>query len=514
MSYPVNRQALAQGHIEEGLRHLQEKALPSAVVSFETAAALAPNSAETFYQLSRAHVLMRHMDAAERAARAALDAQPGHPGAAHVLGAILAEAERLPEALVWLRVANAGAPHHAQILRDLAVVELFLGETDDAREHFMGALEKDVHSHEVLFNLVRITDMAVKSDRTELLMSALTALAAQSQTLSSPQRIQVFYALAKASEDRGDVDGSVEWLKKGSVEHRATLDYDGPAHIARLARTAEVFNKDLITGLAGRGLATDRPIFIVGMPRSGTTLVEQIISAHPQVYGAGENAALMTLVQGSTGPGGTAFPEWGAQVSDRDCASIGEAYLKALPTGPSGQPRTTDKRLENFEYLGLIHLCLPNAPIIHVKRDPRDVAFAAYALLFSEHQNWSYTFEELAAFWRAQERLMAHWKAVLPPGRILEVSYEALVRDFDGQARRMIAHCGLDWDEACRDFHKSKRPVRSASAVQVRQPIYDRSIGRSKRFEKHMRPLYEAMGLCKGRSGSRGKAQNHADEVG
>jgi hypothetical protein len=254
------------------------------------------------------------------------------------------------------------------------------------------------------------------------------------------------------------------------------------------------------------------------MPRSGTTLVEQIISAHPDVYGAGEFPALLNLLAASTGPGGIAFPEWGGAMMPQDCVNLGEAYLQALPSGPSSQVRTTDKRLENAEFLGMAHLILPNAPIVYVRRDPRDMAFSCYALLFSEGQEWSYDFAELAAYWRAHEALMAHWRAVLPPGRILEVSYEALVADFEAETRRIIAHCGLTWDAACLEYHRSRRGVRSASAAQVRQPIYDTSIGRWRPFAQHLRPLFDAMGLppeeaAPAGSSVRGKTKGHPDKV-
>jgi hypothetical protein len=201
----------------------------------------------------------------------------------------------------------------------------------------------------------------------------------------------------------------------------------------------------------------------------------------------------MGLVVNAQGPGGTRFPEWGGTMAAVDCAALAETYLSRLPS-VEGRSRTTDKRLENFEYVGLIHLLTPSAPIIRLKRDPRDVAMSCYALLFTDHQRWSYSFDDIARFWRAYERLMDHWEQVLP-GRMLTVSYEALVGDLEGQARRIIDHCGLPWDDACLQFHKSRRAVRSASAAQVRQPIYDTSIGRWRRFAVQMAPLFEAMGL-------------------
>jgi len=513
MTYPVNRQALAQSHIEEGLRHFEARNLDQARLCFETAAALCPTLADAYYHLARVHVLTNDQASAERASLAGLQAEPRHAGCAHVLGLIMSEGERLSEGLVWLKVAAEGAPEHAQVLRDLGVVELFLGDIEAARRHLMAAVKLDAHAHEVLFNLVRITDMSADTEDVHILMRGMLRLSQTIDTLPTTFAIQVYYGLAKAYEDRGEADEAFAWLQRGAAAQRAATDYDCAGHLARLKRTAEVFDTALVERLAGEGLTTDRPIFVVGLPRSGTTLVEQIISSHPDVYGAGETPALLNLLVASTGVGGALFPEWGAHMVGVDCKTIGQAYLNALPAGPAGQGRTTDKRLENTEFLGLIHLILPNAPIIHVRRDPRDMAFSCFALLFSEGQQWTYDMAELAAHYRSHEALMAHWKAVLPPGRILEVSYEALVADVETEARRIIAHCGLAWDDGCLAFHRSRRPVRSASAAQVRQPIYDTSIGRWRKFGKHLAPLFDDMGLPSQASAGHRKPKRHPDKI-
>ncbi|HXQ09858.1 MAG TPA: sulfotransferase [Caulobacteraceae bacterium] len=264
-----------------------------------------------------------------------------------------------------------------------------------------------------------------------------------------------------------------------------------------LAAVEQVFNAGLFERLGGRGLgaASNRPIIIVGMPRSGTTLVEQIISAHPDVHGAGELDILQHMIGEATGIGGSRFPEWAAGMNEADLKLIGEACLAALPAGLPGQSRTTLKRLENFEYLGLLHLCLPNATLIHCRRDARDSSFSAFTTLFLEKQDYSYTFEELARYWRAYDRLMGRWSRVLPIGRVLEVSYEGLVADLEGWTRRLLAHCRLEWDDACLRYYESKRVVRSASFAQVRQPIFTTSIGRWKPFARQLAPLFAAMGL-------------------
>jgi hypothetical protein len=177
-----------------------------------------------------------------------------------------------------------------------------------------------------------------------------------------------------------------------------------------------------------------------------------------------------------------------------DCRSIGQAYLNGLPPAGPGESRLTDKWLPNFERLGLIHLCLPNARIIHCRRDPRDVCLSCFSIRFSSGQEYAYDLAELGRYWRAYDRLMDHWRAVLPPGRMLEVPYEAVVGDMEAWARRLITHCGLPWDEVCLNFHESGRVVKTASAAQVRRPIYGDSVGRWRRFQSHLGPLLEALG--------------------
>jgi hypothetical protein len=177
-----------------------------------------------------------------------------------------------------------------------------------------------------------------------------------------------------------------------------------------------------------------------------------------------------------------------------DCRLVGQAYLQSLPRAAPGERRITDKWLRNVEHLGLIHLCLPNARIIHCRRDPRDVGLSCFALRFSHGLEFAYDLAELGRYWRAYDQLMAHWRAVLPPGRVLEAPYEAVVEDTDGWARRLIAHCGLEWDEACLRFYESEREVRTASLAQVRRPIYASSVGRWRAFERHLGPLLEALG--------------------
>jgi hypothetical protein len=225
------------------------------------------------------------------------------------------------------------------------------------------------------------------------------------------------------------------------------------------------------------------------MPRSGTTLIEQILASHPKVFGAGELREMANLAGRIGGAEGAAFPEAVPGLSREELRRIGAQYVQAVTRLAPGAERITDKMPGNFSLAGLINLALPNARIIHACRDARDTAFSCFSLLFSGTLEFTYDLAELGRYYRAYLKLMAHWREVLPEGIMLEVQYEDVVGDLESQARRIIAHCGLEWDDACLSFYTTERSVRTASATQVRQPIYQSSIGRWRLHEEALGPL-------------------------
>ena len=489
----VNRQQLARDQLSQGLHVLQAGEPALARPMLEAAVSLAPDWIDTHYNLAVAHARLGDFDAAERACRAALELEPGSAAASHLMGAVVTQAGRHEEALSWLTRSVAMAPNLATSRRDLGVVHLFLGNLDLAREYLLAALELDPTCPQVLPILVELTagdEAPAQRTRIRNIMRRMTEAAEQ---LNPAQQIDLLYGLGRFYEQRGEAANAFAAYSRGARLRRAQIDFDSDESDARLASIAATFSPALFERLAGSGLTTDRPIFIVGMPRSGTTLVEQIISSHPQVQAAGESMAMMDILIHSRGPNGEIYPDWVPFMNAQDCRATAEAYLGGLPHLEAGKTRITDKRLENTEHLGLIHLALPNAPIIHCLRDPRDCLFSCFTTQFLGGQPWSYDLAEIARYWRAQQALVSHWRQVLPPGRFLTVSYEGLVGDLEGWSRRIIAHCGLEWDPACLQFHQSRRSVTSASAAQVRKPIYDSSIGRWKPFERQLEPLFRAL---------------------
>jgi hypothetical protein len=227
------------------------------------------------------------------------------------------------------------------------------------------------------------------------------------------------------------------------------------------------------------------------MPRSGTTLVEQILASHPQVFGAGElklfeNSICELRAVTADAP---LYPEIASHMVGDDFRTLGERYLAGIRSLAPSASHITDKMPTNFMFAGLIHLALPNASIIHVVRDPMDTCFSCFSILFTEGNWQTYDLAELGRYYRDYRALMAHWHRVLPPGRILDVNYEDLVADVEGVAHRILAHCSLPWDKACLEFHRTERVVRTASATQVRTPLYASSVGRSVAYQGLLAPL-------------------------
>jgi hypothetical protein len=315
----------------------------------------------------------------------------------------------------------------------------------------------------------------------------------QAPDLTTDDRTELRFALAKACGDAGDAVGSFRHLLEGNRLKRLTITYDETALFALFDRIRAVFTADRMAAPPTVALGdTARPIFVVGMPRSGTTLVEQILASHPAVFGAGELTDLPTLAA-ELGRHGPPFPDVVTVLPADRLARLGEAYCQRLRACAPAARHVVDKLPANFQLIGLIRLALPGARVIHIERDPIDTCLSCFARLFTGPQLYAYDLTELGHYFRAYQSLMAHWRRVLPAGILLEVRYEDLVDDIEGNARRILAHCGLPWDPGCLAFHRSERTVRTASAAQVRQPLYRHAVGRWHVYGDLARPLLDAL---------------------
>jgi hypothetical protein len=325
-------------------------------------------------------------------------------------------------------------------------------------------------------------------------LRAMQELAQDIGSLDEGEQIDLNFALSKALADVGDKDQSFQRLLTANALKRRRTFYDEAADIGFLERMQTAFTGQMMRNNEGAGEPSPAPAFILGMPRSGTTLAEQILASHPKVFGAGEipDFARALAAIGPVSP--LRAPEAALQMSREQWRRLGAAYLGNIRARAPAAERIVNKMPDNFRFVGLIHLALPNARIIHVRRDPIDTCLSCFSKQFAGNLPYSYDLAELGRYYRAYEALMAHWRRVLPQGAMLEVRYEEIVADLEGQARRILAYCGLAWDANCLDFHRTERPVHTASVAQVRQPIYKSSVQRWRPYERFLGPLLAELG--------------------
>jgi tetratricopeptide (TPR) repeat protein len=458
---------------------------PEAVGHFERAIAINPVYADAENNLGAAlRALHRYEEAVEHYRRA-LAAKPNSAVAHSNLGAALQLLVRHDEALAQFDRALAMAPELAEAHHGRGTVLRTLGRLEEAGQALERAVALAPRRAEFYRSLAE-SKRFVEGDRHRALIEAL---ACDMASLSQEEQVHLHFALGKVYADVGEHQRSFDHLLKGNALKRTQIVYDEGAALERLDRTRELFSAEIMRERAGQGDPSPVPVFILGMPRSGTTLVEQMLASHPQVHGAGELSDFAAVVAALGGPDGVPDDIRGAELR-----RIGARYVARVGALARSARHITDKMPANFRFAGLIHLALPNARIIHLSRDPVDTCLSCFSILFGGDQPYTYDLGELGRYYRAYQTLMAHWRDVLPPGVMLEVQYEELVGDFEPQARHILAHCDLDWDDACLDFPNTRRPVHTASAVQVRQPVYQTSVGRWRPPEDVLRPLLDALG--------------------
>ncbi len=432
----------------------------------------------------------RHAEAIELY-RAALARNPDHVDAIAGMANAMKNLGQHAEAVAPARRVVALQPQSASAARLLASILAEMGSLDEALALFRRAVELAPERPEFCYYVVQMAKVQPGDEVLQALEAALPRVA----SLTARQQCFLYFALAKAYDDVGERDRGFDYLLQGNKIKRSQTEYEEAGTLREIARIPRVFTPELMAARKDLGDLSPVPVFLVGMPRSGTTLVEQTLASHAAVFGAGERPELSQAVRRLSAErfGAAAFPEVVRSMTGEAFRRMGAEYVAALRSLAPNAARIVDKTLGNFLFIGLIRLILPNARIIHVQRDPVDTCLSCFSKLFWDQQPFSYDLAELGRYYRSYQRLMAHWRAVLPVGAMLEVEYEALVKDFDLQARRIVAHCGLQWDSACLEFYKTSRPVQTASMVQVRQPIYRTSVGRWRPNSALLRPLLEEL---------------------
>ena len=514
----------ANAHTNMGLTLAAQGRIEHAIVFLKRAVVLNPRNAVTHNNLGVALASQgRTADAITQYQRS-LALNPNYAGAHNNLGVALAAQGRTAEAITHYQRALAIRPDHASTHSNLGIALADQGLIADAIAHLERALLLDPNHADAHNNLGRVLRnegrfdeaiahydraIAIRPDygeaylnralvksfhRGDPYLTVLEELTTKGK-LPASKAVYIHFALAKALEDTKDYSRALEHLHKGNALKRSQIHYDEAAALAQFEQIAKVFDGRLLDHFRSAGDPSPVPVFVLGMPRSGSTLIEQILSSHPQIHGAGELTAFETAARNvfSTGDRMAAYPDCVSLVDNATLRRIGQFYLERLPALVDGKIRLIDKFPGNFFHIGLIRLVLPNAKIIHTMRHPADTCVSCYSKLFTSGNYYTYDLAELGRFFRGYSKLMSHWRSVLPLGSMLEVSYEDVVSDLEGQARRLIDYCGLPWDDRCLNFHKTARTVRTASAVQVRQPLFRSSLERWRKYQSGIAPLLDEL---------------------
>ena len=482
---------------------------------------LNPQMADAYLNLAGVAVARQRYQDAHRWLMALAAFAPDHVGGLAALALVMKELGELPQALAAAQRAVALAPENAQAhdalghvlqadnqydaalaafrnaaelpgtarekaLVDQGVLHAAFGHKDRALAAFDAALADFPASATAWFNSADVRSFRGDDLAIGRMVALLEQRSVSGVSLSNHDRMLLNFAAGKAFLAAGDSARAFRYLDEGNRMKRALITYDADAVESWMGGLARDFNKDLLSAKAGKGAASAVPVFIVGMPRSGTTLLEQILASHPDVHGAGELPHIQRIAD-AAGP-------IAALDADR-LAAMGRDYLIHPERLAAGRRHVIDKMPSNFLHVGLIRLILPDARIIHCRRDPVDTCLSCYTKLFTTEQSFTYELNELGRFHRGYQDLMAHWRAVLPPSHFLEVDYEAVVADMPAQVSRMLDFLGLPWDDACLNFYRTQRPILTASVNQVREPLYNTSVGRWPAHAGQLGPLLDALGV-------------------
>ena len=414
----------------------------------------------------------------------AIETNPGFSQAYYYLGRLLTELNELEEAAVNFKKVIQIDPGHKYANKRLANVLGDLGELEEAVSSYRKAIEIDPEFAEVYRSLSNIK-IYIEFDDDIRAMESLYA----SERIVAEQKMHLAFGLGKAYEDLDEYDKSMNFILQATRLKRTSFDYSISEEEELFSNIKKTFSSEFFSDREGAGNRDRTPIFILGMPRSGTSLTEQILASHPDVFGAGELKDISNMTRKIINADSSRKFPIGIADLDRDgLVDFGKGYVDRVRKHSEDSKYITDKMPDNFLYIGLIQVILPNAKIIHCNRDPMDNCLSLFKNFFSGSIDYSYNLTELGQYCNLYLNLMQHWRDTLP-GFIYDLAYERLVADQENQIRQLLDYCDLPWDDACLDFHKTRRKVKTSSNAQVRRPIYKDSVKLWKRYENQLEPL-------------------------
>jgi tetratricopeptide (TPR) repeat protein len=423
------------------------------------------------------------------------DRDPRHPGYANLRAAILSRLGEYDTAIGIYETMLAEFPNQPKGWMSYGHALKTVGRQADCVAAYRKALQLTPGLGEAWWSLANLK--TVKFDDAD---RAAMAAGLEQSGLSDDDRLHLHYALGKALEDAKLYAESFDHYAEGAAIRRTQVDYDPEENHADVARSRAVFTPALLAATAGQGCPAPDPIFVVGLPRSGSTLIEQILASHSQVEGTMELPDLIVMARRLGGKANrredSTYPEMLADLSPDALRELGEEYLdRTRVQRKTDRPFFIDKMPNNFAHTGLIHLILPNAKIIDARRHPLGCCFSGFKQHFARGQAFSYDLTDIGRYYADYVALMDHFDTMLP-GRVHRVIYEQMIEDPEGQIRALLDHCGLPFEAACLSFHENDRAVRTASSEQVRRPIFKDAVEHWQNFESNLGPLKQALGEC------------------
>ena len=460
---------------------------------FQRVIKLKPDFAEAYNNLGNIHRNTEYYDNAIESFKKAVEMKPDFSDAHVGLGKAYREKGVLDEAISHLKKAIEINPGYAEAFLEMGYAYTSFGEFEKAAELYNQALSIRPDYGDALFALTR--SKKYESSNHDHIDRMTTLL--QSTQISENDKICLHFALGKIYDDCREFDQAFGHYQEGNTIKRKSITPDKASQEKLVKSSIRLFTTDFFSAHNGSGSQSDKPIFIVGMPRSGTTLVEQILSSHPHIHGAGETSKIRELSKILSQEPGTkrGYPKCLQDIDPERIRRAARQYEDHISGGaPSDAIRITEKTPANHQHLGLIALLFPNARVIHCKRNPMDTCLSNYFQLFTVGNSFSFDLQEMALHYLHYLKLMAHWRKVLPLS-MHEIRYEDLVNNFETEAVKLYDHVGLECKPEYLEFYKNRRSIRTASSWQARQPIYNKSVQRWKNYGKHLSPLKKALGI-------------------
>jgi len=484
---------MAQMNLGAALRELGD--LAGAEAALNRALEMDPNSADVYNNLGNVYVAQERKAKALAAFRRAVELVPKSPLALSNMAAAMVGEDDLAGGEATFRKALSFDANCTEALNGLGVVLSNQGRSEDSLATFRRALAVKPDYVEVYYNMANLRHVAFTPDELANIARLLKA-----PHIKGENRARLYFSLAEHFSNQNDRDAAFENYRLGNESRHLFMAEQGKRFDAQdmgqlIEKRMAFFTPEFFERRRDFGDPSARPVFVVGMPRSGTTLIEQIAASHSSVFGAGElrDAQMLCLRRlGEILKSDKAYPEIIQDMTAEISKTLAGEYLDKINRMNGDAARLIDKMPFNYLHLGFIRLLFPNARVIHCRRDGRDVGLSCYFQNFNDPHPWTTRLEDIGAYFRNYQTMMAFWKKVLPM-EILDVDYESLIEDQERESRRIIEYLGLEWEDACLQFHKTERAVRTASNWQVRQPIYTTSVAKWKAYEAHIQALLEAL---------------------